>query len=241
MGAAMRTIFRMLAVGVAVATLLTTATVWATALDMPRRPMPADPRLDQVSLLTSHNAMANSDEGFPFYRFPNQSYRLRDQLRHHGVRGLMLDIHPYRGEVRMCHGSCWGNERPLRAGLQDVVDFLRDDSTAVVTVFLEDYTTPQELAAELARVNGLEQVLFRPDREGVRERGWPTLSRFAAEGRRLLIFSQRSGREASGVMYDRDWTAENYWSLETVTASNASPAGPRSHWTSRSWAFAGCL
>jgi chitinase len=34
-----------------------------------------------------------------------------------------------------------------------------------------------------------------------------------AQNKRLLVFSQRSGRDSYGVMFDRDWTAENYWSL----------------------------
>lgn len=183
-----------------------------TPPEVPRRPMPADPRLDQMSFLTSHNAMANSDEGFG-WRFPNQSYRLRDQLQH-GVRGLQIDAHHSRNDVRLCHGSCWGNERTLTAGLQDVVDFLHTDRSAVVTVFIEDYTSVAQLGAALGRVNGLAEVLLRPDRAGVRQHGWPRLSELVASGKRLLIFSQSPGREAFGVMHDRDWTVENYWSLE---------------------------
>jgi hypothetical protein len=37
-----------------------------------------------------------------------------------------------------------------------------------------------------------------------------------AQNRRLLVFSQRSGRDSYGVMSDRDWTAENCWSLGSV-------------------------
>ncbi|MGN9779484.1 RICIN domain-containing protein [Micromonospora sp. H33] len=184
---------------------------YLTDLTVPRRPVPADPRLDQVTFLVAHNAMANTDEGF-WGRFPNQSYRLRDQLGH-GVRGLQLDVYPYRGDVRMCHGSCWGNERMLSDGLRDVVAFLNADRDAVVTLFLEDYTGVDELRAAVERVAGLDALLFRPDRSGVRDHGWPRLSELRSSNRRLLIFSQRPGREAFGVMYDRDWTAENYWSL----------------------------
>ncbi|WBQ02957.1 RICIN domain-containing protein [Kribbella sp. CA-293567] len=179
--------------------------------EVPRRPMPADPRLDQVTFLTSHNAMANTDEGF-WGRFPNQSYRLKDQLTQ-GVRGLQLDAHVYQGDVRMCHGSCWGNERTLTAGLQDVVDFLNADRGAVVTLFIEDYTSIEELRAAVARVNGFADRVFNPAQAGVRQNGWPRISELVAQNRRLLVFSQRSGRDAYGVMFDRDWTAENYWSL----------------------------
>jgi hypothetical protein len=186
---------------------------YVSGLDLPRRAMPADPRLDQMTFLVAHNAMANSDEGFR-WRFPNQSYRLSDQLRH-GVRGLQLDVYAYRGDVRMCHGRCWGNERTLAAGLQDVVDFLDGDRNAVVTVFLEDYTSVAQLRSVLERVSGLQRLLLYPDRSGVRERGWPAMSELVSTNQRLLVLSQRPGRDGFGVMYDRDWTAENYWSLGT--------------------------
>lgn len=184
---------------------------YVNSVDLPRRAMPADPRLDQVSFLAAHNAMANTDEGF-WGRFPNQSYRLRDQLTQ-GVRGLQIDAHAYNGDVRMCHGSCWGNERTLTAGLQDVVDFLNANRDAIVTVFIEDYTSVDELRTSVARVNGFADRVFNPGQAGVRQNGWPRVSELVAQNRRLLVFSQRSGRDAYGVMFDRDWTAENYWSL----------------------------
>jgi chitinase len=67
---------------------------YLTDLVVPRRPMPSDPRLDQVTFMTAHNAMANTDEGF-WGRFPNQSYRLRSQLDQ-GVRGLRCADVPRR-------------------------------------------------------------------------------------------------------------------------------------------------
>ncbi|WP_394828241.1 RICIN domain-containing protein [Pendulispora albinea] len=185
-----------------------------TGLDVKRRPMPADPRLDQVTFLTTHNAFANTDEGF-WGRFPNQSYGLRSQLDQ-GIRGLQLDIYPKGGKVLMCHGSCWGNERTFASGLTDVVGFLAATPSAIVTLFLEDYTSVEELGAAVGQVSGLSAVLFRPDQAGVRERGWPRVSELVASNRRLLVFSQRGGREGFGVMHDRDWTVENYWSLGTA-------------------------
>ncbi|WP_394840609.1 RICIN domain-containing protein [Pendulispora brunnea] len=184
---------------------------YLTGLTVPRRAMPSEPRLDQVTFLTTHNAFANTDEGF-WGRFPNQSYGLRSQLDQ-GVRAMQLDVYAYNGGVRMCHGSCWGNERTFGAGLADVLAFLNANPSAIVTLFLEDYTTVDELRASVESVAGLSNMIFRPDQSGVRQNGWPTVSQLIAQNRRLLIFSQRPGREGFGVMYDRDWTVENYWSL----------------------------
>jgi hypothetical protein len=180
-------------------------------LTVRRRPMPAEPRLDQVTFLTTHNAMANSDEGFA-WRFPNQSYGLRSQLDQ-GVRALQVDVTLHGGDVKMCHGGCWGNERTFTAGLRDVVAFLQANRTAVVTLFLEDYTEVADLRRAVTQVTGLDSLVFRPDLAGVRNNGWPRVSELVGSDRRLLMFSQRPGRDGFGVMYDRDWTVENYWSL----------------------------
>jgi hypothetical protein len=91
-----------------------------------------------------------------------------------------------------------------------------------VTVFLEDYVPPDLLRSELNRVPGLANVLFRPDVEGVREYGWPRLADLVQRNKRLLIFTDHSRaqdqaagltRDSFGVMYQRDWTVENYWSM----------------------------
>ncbi|MBT3164227.1 phospholipase [Streptomyces sp. Vc74B-19] len=184
-------------------------------------------RLDQVTFLTAHNAYANGvDGGFapPFIDlFPNQSRGIQQQLAD-GVRGFMLDIHQTPDGAILCHNSCTLVRRPvaLWVDLQRMVDFLRAHPEEFVTVFLEDYVDPGVLRAELARVQGLSDVLYRPDRTGVRENGWPTMGELTAAGHRLLIFTDHSKdadrsagltRDSFGVMYQREWTVENHWSM----------------------------
>ncbi|MFI2907412.1 phospholipase [Streptomyces sp. PDY-4] len=193
------------------------------------RPMPPEGErtLDQVTFLTAHNAYANGvDGGFapPFVSlFPNQSRGIERQLAD-GVRGFMLDIHQTPDGAILCHNSCTLVSRPvaLWVDLQRIVDFLRAHPGQFVTVFLEDYVDPGVLRAELARVQGLSDVLYRPDRTGVREHGWPSMGQLAAAGQRLLIFTDhgRAADEAAGltrdtfgVMYQREWTVENHWSM----------------------------
>ncbi|MFJ8905489.1 phospholipase [Streptomyces sp. NPDC102351] len=183
--------------------------------------------LDQVTFLTAHNAYANGvDGGFapPFVDlFPNQTRGIQQQLAE-GVRGFMLDIHQTPDGAILCHNSCTLVRRPvaLWVDLQRMVDFLRAHPEEFVTVFLEDYVDPGVLRAELNRVQGLSDVLYRPDRTGVRENGWPTMGELAAAGHRLLIFTDHSKdadrsagltRDSFGVMYQRDWTVENHWSM----------------------------
>ncbi|KAB1978926.1 phospholipase [Streptomyces triticiradicis] len=200
------------------------------------RPMPPQDQrtLDQVTFLTAHNAYANGvDGGFapPFVNFfPNQNRGINQQLAD-GVRGFMLDLHQTPDGAILCHNSCTLVSRPvaLWVDLQRMVDFLKQHPDQFVTVFLEDYVDPGVLRSELARVNGLSDVLYRPDRTGVRENGWPKLADLTAAGQRLLIFTDHSRasdesagltRDSFGVMYQREWTVENYWSMGSGLGSS---------------------
>ena len=193
------------------------------------RPMPpaAQRTLDQMTFLTAHNAYANGvDGGFapPFINLaPNQNRGIAQQLDD-GVRGFQLDIHQTGDGAILCHNSCTLVSSPvaLWVDLQRMVDFLEANPNEFVTVLLEDYVDPGVLRSELDRVAGLADVLYRPDRTGVRENGWPTMARLVADNDRLLIFSDHSRsddeaagltRESFGVMYQREWTVENYWSM----------------------------
>ena len=202
---------------------------YLTPVSVPKTSLPPDDlrRLDQVTFLTAHNAYANGvDGGFapPFVNlFPNQNRGINQQLAE-GVRGFMLDIYQTPDGAILCHQSCTLVSRPvaLWVDLKRIVDFLGQHPSEFVTVFLEDYVAPDVLRAELARVPGLYDVLFRPDQAGVRQAGWPTLAALKQQGKRLLIFTDHSRsadeqagltRDSFGVMYQRDWTVENYWSM----------------------------
>ncbi|MFJ8937441.1 phospholipase [Streptomyces sp. NPDC102365] len=209
---------------------------YLTPVTSPTSPMPSAGQrtLDQVTFLTSHNAYANGvDGGFapPFVNLvPNQSRGISQQLAD-GVRGFMLDIHQTSDGAILCHNSCTLVSRPvaLNVDLQRMVDFLRQNPNDVVTVFLEDYVDPGVLRGELARVNGLADVLYRPDRTGVRVNGWPKVADLIAANDRLLIFTDHSRsadesagltRDSFGVMYQREWTVENYWSMGSGLGSS---------------------
>ncbi|EPD64180.1 hypothetical protein [Streptomyces sp. HGB0020] len=214
----------------------TLATWYLTPVAPATNPMPPQDRrtLDQVTFLTAHNAYANGvDGGFapPFVNLvPNQTRGIDRQLAD-GVRGFMLDIHQTPDGAILCHNSCTLVSRPvaLWVDLQRMVDFLETHPDQFVTVFLEDYVDPEVLRSELARVNGLSDVLYRPDRTGVRQNGWPKMVDLIAAGQRLLIFTDHSRsadesagltRDSFGVMYQREWTVENYWSMGAGVGSS---------------------
>ncbi|GGX75669.1 phospholipase [Streptomyces minutiscleroticus] len=202
---------------------------YLTPVTSPTAPMPSADRrtFDQVTFLTAHNAYANGvDGGFapPFVNLaPNQSRGITQQLQD-GVRGFMLDLHQTPDGAILCHNSCTLVSRPvaLWVDLQRIVDFLEQHPQEMATVFLEDYVDPAVLRDELARVDGLSDVLFRPDQAGVRTGGWPKVADLIARNDRLLLFTDHSRaadetagltRDGFGVMYQREWTVENYWSM----------------------------
>ncbi|WP_162793758.1 glycoside hydrolase family 9 protein [Streptomyces paludis] len=193
-----------------------------------RKPMPSDPRLDDMTFLTSHNAMHNSeDHPLALVAAPNQPHRVSRQLRD-GVRALMLDAHFAEDRVRFCHdmpvlAKC-GVMREGVKFFEDIAEFLEEDKQAVVTVLLEDYTTAEQLEKELGSLLGagkpLARKVFRPDAEGVREHGWPTVKSMVESDKRLLLFTHDNaasntdnGKNKLGFMAQEDWTVENYWSM----------------------------
>ncbi|MGK5440446.1 phospholipase [Micromonospora sp. URMC 105] len=205
------------------------ASWYLTPVEPVTRPLPPEDerRLDQVTFLTAHNAYANGhDGGFapPLVNLlPNQARGIERQLAD-GVRGFQLDIHQTRDGAILCHNSCFLVSRPvaLWVDLQRIVDFLRRNPREFVTVFLEDYVSAPVLRAELARVPGLTDLLYRPDLEGVHATGWPRLRELRDRDRRLLIFTDRRReddqagsltRDTFGVLYQREWTVENYWTM----------------------------
>ncbi|MFI1583602.1 PI-PLC domain-containing protein [Embleya sp. NPDC020630] len=191
-------------------------------------------RLDQVGSLTTHNSFTNYEDSR--WSSVNQSESVRNQLAG-GVRGLMLDTHWYEhstalcvisfgsdcypSDVYLCHGDCkafagvtYALPRQSFAGtMQTVVDFLTANPLEVVSVFLEDYVDTEQLRGSLGRVRGLSDLLFRPDTAGVRDNGWPRVADLVGANKRLLMFSDRSDKTSLGVMYDKAWTVQNYWSL----------------------------
>lgn len=178
----------------------------------------AERPFNEHTWLTAHNAFANALPLPPAF-LPNQTLSLRRQLES-GVRGLMLDIHESNGRVRLCHGRCAGWEPTLADALNsEILPFLRAVPYAIITLHLEDTASRSALAAELALSPDAPGMTFNPN-DWSRER-WPTPREMADAGQRLVIFTQQYGNAGpvetpSGtahLLYDRDYTSENYWSI----------------------------
>lgn len=206
-------------------------------------------RYNQCSFLCTHNAFCNYEDSR--WTNPNQYYSITHQLER-GVRALMLDAHyaepsaldvfeviPEEG-VYLLHGV---NEhgwiggityalpsRRLSDALDNVWGFLNDNPKEVVTIFLEDYTTAEQLKAEFDFILNKDeggrdgkkflQLIYNPEKDPnwkVKEKKqWPRLSDLIAWNKRLIIFSSFDNNpqhESDYVAWNQDYTKENYWSL----------------------------
>jgi hypothetical protein len=106
--------------------------------------------------------------------------RIRDRLagKEEGPRGLYL-----------CHGFCELGATPLVDALRAIHDFLVRNPDEVLVFGIEDYVSPQDLAAAFAE-SGLDGLVYR----GAAGPPWPTL-REMIDSRQRVVVSIESGRE----------------------------------------------
>ncbi|MDQ7251687.1 hypothetical protein [Dongia sedimenti] len=121
-----------------------------------------DLRYDQQSYLMAHNAAENHADG---WRYAQQTYSIGELLREHGVRALELDLKYYSRaafavdlnanpqvivpaipeDFYVCHENCDASLallptrrlRPLASVLTEIRQFLDDNASEIVTVFIE--------------------------------------------------------------------------------------------------------
>ena len=105
--------------------------------------------------------------------------RIRDRLagKAEGPRGLYL-----------CHGFCELGATPLPAALGQMHEFLVQNPNEVLVLVIEDYVSPQDLAAAFT-ASGLDGLVYR----GAAGPPWPTLREMIDTRQRVLVLTE-SGR-----------------------------------------------
>jgi hypothetical protein len=106
--------------------------------------------------------------------------RIRDRLagKEEGPRGLYL-----------CHGFCELGATPLVAALGSIHEFLVRNPDEVLVLGIEDYASPQDLAAAFAE-SGLDGLVYRE----AASPPWPTLREMIDTRQRVVVLLE-SGRE----------------------------------------------
>jgi hypothetical protein len=126
--------------------------------------------------------------------------------------------------VYLCHNGCGTlagvtyalPRQPFAGALATVRDFLRDNPLAVVTIFLEDYSTTSDLKATLEQVPDVLDLIFDPSSPdwAVKQRGWPTLRALTMRNKRLLVLTDNWQNDALyGIHYDEQYTVQNTYDL----------------------------
>ncbi len=93
----------------------------------------------QALWIGTHNSYNSDGDGY--VTDWNQKLSLSKQLKQ-GVREVVLDVHWYNKELRMCHGNgkhagCVAKDRRFKAGLRDIKQFLSDNPEAVILLKIE--------------------------------------------------------------------------------------------------------
>jgi outer membrane protein assembly factor BamB len=201
------------------------------ALVIPAPQFDQSRRFDQVCWLGTHNAFANSDDG---WWYAQQSSTILAQLDD-GVRLLLLDVWncPSGGSDRLvyAHEGCALSYLllPFSAYVQfsdslgQIRRWLDSNPSEIVTLYLQQRIGARSsalIAAALASA-GIGSYIFYADRPNtgpngtwnVGTQGWPTLGWMIAAGKRLVIFSDwqkftpNFGND--GLPYVWQWCVEN--------------------------------
>ncbi|KAI5062137.1 hypothetical protein GOP47_0022676 [Adiantum capillus-veneris] len=175
---------------------------------------------NKYAWLTTHNSFAivgaPSHTGEPIVTFENQEDSIMDQLNN-GVRGLMLDMYDFLGDVWLCHsfgGICYNFTafEPVINTLKGIEGFLSANPTEIVTIFIEDYVRSPNGLTKVFTDAGLKKYWFPVSMMPKNGEDWPTITEMVAKNYRLLVFTSDMTKEASeGIAYNWRYVNENQY------------------------------
>jgi hypothetical protein len=178
---------------------------------------------NQYTWLVSHNAFSNDTV------FSNQYGKSIAEQLQLGARGFMLDLYDYHGSIYLCHKTCvFGNYGTFVETMnQTIIPFLKNNPTAILTIFLEDHTSRENLKIALNKINNLEKYIFTPQK-WYGYTNWPTLNEMIQKDQRLIFISENEKNSGyyeieSGevhIIFGQDINVENYWSLGNTVMSH---------------------
>ena len=159
---------------------------------------------NEVTFLVTHNAYNVGKEKF---RFGNQRISVYDQLKG-GVRGLCFDIYSQEDSLYQYHRYQILGKQKLAEDLSEIKTFLEEDSTAIVTIFVECYVRSGQLDTAFQN-SGLHEYLFAPDSSEI----WPTCREMLEENQRLVVFANKITREQyNWYLFGRPYVASTDYS-----------------------------
>ncbi|KAM7250166.1 hypothetical protein ACFE04_022049 [Oxalis oulophora] len=192
---------------------------------------------NKYSWLTTHNSYAlygsKSKTGSYLVSPTNQEDSVTTQLNN-GVRGLMLDMYDFRNDIWLCHstgGICYDFTafQPAINVLKEIQKFLEANPSEIVTIFIEDYVTSSNGLTKVFKSAGLNKYWFPVSRMPKNGSDWPTVDDMVAKNQRLVVFTSKSGKEASeGIAYEWNYVVENQYGNEGMIAGSCPNRGESS-------------
>jgi hypothetical protein len=120
--------------------------------------------------------------------------KIEEAVGPEGVEAALRIRNRFAGEdlgrrgLYLCHGFCELGAQPLGPWLATLADFLVQHPDDVVLLVIEDYVTPEDLAAEFD-ASGLAGLVYR----GTGRAPWPTLRTLIDTRQRVVVMTE-SGR-----------------------------------------------
>ncbi|PKA63551.1 PI-PLC X domain-containing protein [Apostasia shenzhenica] len=173
---------------------------------------------NKYTWLVTHNSFSILNEpsftGVQRVTFYNQDDTVTNQLQN-GVRGLMLDMYDFEGDVWLCHsfqGQCYNFTafEPAINTLKEVEAFLTDNPREIVTIFIEDYVrTPKGLRSLFTNAD-LMKYWYPVKEMPTNGSDWPSVMKMVEKNYRLLVFTSAASKEADeGIAYQWKYVLEN--------------------------------
>ncbi|KAL7141136.1 hypothetical protein ABFS83_08G033900 [Erythranthe nasuta] len=183
---------------------------------------------NKYAFLATHNSFAIEGEpshtGVPRITPTNQEDTITQQLNN-GVRGLMLDIYDYEGDIWLCH-SFGGRCRDFTAfgpaidTLKEIEAFMRKNPTEIVTLILQDYVQTPNGLTKVLKEAGLMNYRFPLSKMPRNGENWPLVKEMVAKNQRLLVFtSVESKQKSEGIAYQWNYIVETLYGDNGMTST----------------------
>jgi len=177
-----------------------------------------DKPYNEYTWVTTHNAHADAGKVSAYH--VNQWTDMYDQMKHHNVRGLMIDIRWDGEHVELTHAG--DNAGIFWERMQgEVVRFLNEDPLAVLWFDIEVSGGSEKLSSDqfesaMDRIPDITNKMFNP-KLWPEHKEWPTLGELISCGQRIIMVIDQdtiAGEyEKFTILYRKDVTAENYWAV----------------------------
>ncbi|XVF15542.1 hypothetical protein REPUB_Repub09cG0162900 [Reevesia pubescens] len=184
---------------------------------------------NKYSWLTTHNSFAlkgpKSETGSAIIAPTNQEDTITGQLQN-GVRGLMLDMYDFNGDIWLCHsfnGQCY-NPTAFQLAinvLKEIQEFLEANPSEIVTIFIEDYVVSPQGLTKVFNASGLSKYWFPVSKMPKNGEDWPIVDDMVKQNERLVVFTSKSAKEASeGIAYEWTYVVENQYGNDGMKAGS---------------------